>query len=174
MSVVACVVKKDSIQIAADSLISNGMHRRDGLSFKKIKKFSNFIIGATGSVQEIQLLYSYASEFPPPNNLKELTIYMADFYKQRDELHESLCPGEKNGMTSDITFVIIISNKAFVVSDFYIDEIKTFHAIGSGENYALGALAAGADVREAVRIACKYQSECGLPVHFFEVLKKGK
>ena len=40
-----------------------------------------------------------------------------------------------------------------------------FHAIGSGMNTALGAMAAGADAIRAVRIACRFITSCGEPIH---------
>jgi 20S proteasome alpha/beta subunit len=40
-----------------------------------------------------------------------------------------------------------------------------FTAIGSGSHFALGALEHGATAIQAVRIACKRVSSCGLPIH---------
>lgn len=37
-------------------------------------------------------------------------------------------------------------------------------AIGSGADYALGAMAVGADAAQAVRAACRYNVDCGGPV----------
>lgn len=40
-----------------------------------------------------------------------------------------------------------------------------FHADGSGCAIAIGAMAAGADAKRAVEIACDYDTQCGGPVH---------
>lgn len=40
-----------------------------------------------------------------------------------------------------------------------------FYAAGSGEQIALGAMAAGATAEEAVNIACEYSQTCGGAVH---------
>lgn len=40
-----------------------------------------------------------------------------------------------------------------------------FHALGSGSELALGAMAAGASPAEAVTIACEYDGYSSLPVH---------
>jgi hypothetical protein len=48
-----------------------------------------------------------------------------------------------------------------------------FAAVGSGAAYALGAMAAGADPRDAVSIACGFDPHSRPPVHF-EVLHHGK
>lgn len=55
---------------------------------------------------------------------------------------------------------------------FLADEGLTFsgpidcqvYAIGSGAEFALGAMAAGASAEEAVRVACRYDPHCGEPV----------
>lgn len=39
-----------------------------------------------------------------------------------------------------------------------------FYAIGSGDEYAMGAMEAGATVEEAVRIACKFDTLSELPI----------
>ena len=39
-----------------------------------------------------------------------------------------------------------------------------FHAIGSGSYLAIGAMAMGADAREAVTVACTYETGCGGPI----------
>lgn len=45
-------------------------------------------------------------------------------------------------------------------------------AWGSGSDFALGALAMGADAAEAVRVASKYSVSCGFGVDAFRVLEK--
>ena len=39
-----------------------------------------------------------------------------------------------------------------------------YHAIGSGAQLAIGAMAMGATAVEAVEVACRYSNTCGLPV----------
>jgi hypothetical protein len=48
-------------------------------------------------------------------------------------------------------------------------------AWGSGQDFALGALAMGADARKAVGIACQYSTDCGFGVEAFDIdIKNGK
>lgn len=44
-----------------------------------------------------------------------------------------------------------------------------FMAFGAGRDYALGAMAMGADAVQAVEIASRYCASCGLGVDWFEV-----
>lgn len=47
-----------------------------------------------------------------------------------------------------------------------------YAACGSGADYALSAMDAGADARTAVVIACKRNTACRLPVHYMTLVKK--
>lgn len=50
--------------------------------------------------------------------------------------------------------------------DLGIWEVEHYYtAIGSGSDFAIGAMEAGADARKAVRIACKRDMNSRLPVH---------
>jgi hypothetical protein len=42
------------------------------------------------------------------------------------------------------------------------------HAIGSGSDYALGALEMGATIEQAIVVACRLNDCCGLPVHILQ------
>ena len=50
----------------------------------------------------------------------------------------------------------------------YVEE--PFQAWGSGAEYALGAMAMGANARQAVEIAGRFSATCGLGVDAFDVL----
>jgi hypothetical protein len=49
---------------------------------------------------------------------------------------------------------------------------KGFYGVGSGSSYAIGALAQGATVEEALKIASKYDAYTSAPFMFVEQLKK--
>jgi hypothetical protein len=49
-----------------------------------------------------------------------------------------------------------------------IDVIQVPMAWGSGQDFALGALAMGADARKAVEIASQFSTDCGLGVEAFD------
>jgi len=46
-----------------------------------------------------------------------------------------------------------------------------FYAIGSGEVFAKGAMAAGASAEEAVKLTCEWCDACGGDLHVFSVSK---
>lgn len=54
-------------------------------------------------------------------------------------------------------------------------EISTpFAAIGTGKEFAMGAMAAGKSAAESVRIACRYDINSRLPIHVVALAKKTK
>jgi ATP-dependent protease HslVU (ClpYQ) peptidase subunit len=65
----------------------------------------------------------------------------------------------------------MVSNKkkVFLADGLFVVRVKKYIAIGSGSEIALGALAAGVDVKKAVEITCAYNTLCGLPVVYTEV-----
>lgn len=74
--------------------------------------------------------------------------------------------------TLDDTEVLVLSRKGIEYWDEAMHPlpIKTkFTAIGSGSQAALGALFAGADLKEAVKIACKIDTYSALPVKVLEL-----
>jgi ATP-dependent protease HslVU (ClpYQ) peptidase subunit len=73
-------------------------------------------------------------------------------------------------------FSVVVLNKhgifAFGDCSFPDRVLRDFHAIGSGALCALGAMAAGADPRKAIEIACEYADGTGLPVQEFKLRAK--
>lgn len=78
--------------------------------------------------------------------------------------------GEKPLMPSNVddfgALVVDVKRRVWNIHDtlFYVHCSAKQWAIGSGANYALGAMAAGATAAQAVRIASKLDVHCGLGV----------
>lgn len=63
--------------------------------------------------------------------------------------------------------IVAYADGAASLYDRFMSEIKMsepFHAIGSGKEIAIGAMAAGASAEDAVRIACIYDAYSAEPV----------
>lgn len=68
----------------------------------------------------------------------------------------------------DLRAIIVRPDGAvFLAEDVYFSGPieTTCYAIGSGADFALGAMACGATAEEAVRVACRFDDHCGEPVH---------
>lgn len=75
-----------------------------------------------------------------------------------------------DALTGELSFRALMLNEAgelflFDSSPWASGPIRSkFYAIGTGAEYAMGAMAAGASAKEAVKIACKLDPHSGLPV----------
>ena len=168
MSIITCRVTKDKIYLAADSQLTCGSDRRPGLLYKKIIKIKDIVLCAVGTCAEVNLLVEYIKENKLPRSPQKLTLYMANFYKWRDEVTPTLIPEEKD-RTSHCQFMFIVRGKVLYAASLFATEVLEFHAIGSGEDLAMGAMECGVSVKKAVEVACKYNTDCGLPVQYMEI-----
>ena len=50
--------------------------------------------------------------------------------------------------------------------------VEKYHAVGGGAHFALGAMSAGADPEQAVRLTCKRIDGCSLPVVKRDILPR--
>lgn len=67
--------------------------------------------------------------------------------------------------------IVVIKGKAYEYEQLPIRQCVegTPHAWGSGRDYAIGALAMGATAAEAVKVASRFSTTCGLGVDAFVV-----
>lgn len=125
-------------EMAADSRFS-----AEGLYFRgqKIFRKNDVLIGIAGDVVPAMLFVDwYGTPGPPP---PELLSANADFS------------------------ALVLSKAGLFEFDKWCKGLKVhgrFYAIGSGAAVALGALQMGANARAAARVACKFDSGCGLPI----------
>jgi len=168
MSVVVGQVTKNKILLAADSQISCGREIRDNLSFTKINIIKDIVVGTVGECQEALILNSYIKNTIVPDNICGLVGYFAEFYKYRDSLNRKIEPEGKDSLTNS-QFMLVVNGTLFFVNELYVDMVVTYHAMGIGDEYAYGAMEAGANIVKAVEIACKFSTDCGLPVQYMEI-----
>lgn len=115
----------------------------------KIYKFSphpdtypvcEFIVGFAGSASQI--------------------ITIAEFFSAPDNFNKAPKVGPCLGL------VLTAKGQIFMFDDYtkWLAVNEPYHAIGSGSDYALGAMALGATTKEAVKIASKHDSYSGMGV----------
>lgn len=168
MSVITCKVTEDKIQIATDTQLTKSEQSCPGLLYSKVAEIGELIIGQTGSCEEGVLFFNFVADNSVPADSGKIVLFMSEFYKYRDSIYSTLKPKEEDG-ASFCQYYIAIRGHIFLVNDFFVCEVTGDHAIGCGDKYALGAMAHGASVVEAVEITCKYDNNCSLPVKYFEM-----
>lgn len=165
MSVVACRVTKDYIQIASDSIIVRGWTQAKGENgHGKLVQINDLIIGSVGSAQESSLFQLYCTTRKPAAATEAAILeFISDFAEW------------KRKKTSDFyllnNYILVVDKKAFCIEKFFVEEIKTFQAIGAGMDFALASMKLGTSVETAVKTACELSAMCEEPIIQFEIKK---
>jgi ATP-dependent protease HslVU (ClpYQ) peptidase subunit len=171
MSIVACKVTKDTIYLAADTQLTHGNEKRWGLKYKKIRRVAGLVVCSVGACSEADLFCKYIEEHEFPHYKKDIPIFMADFFKYKESFHDKMKTKDEEDI-SECTFLVVFKNNVYLIADLFVAKVRDFIAIGSGEGYAIGAMAMGATVQKAVEITCKYVCACGLPVQYMEIERR--
>jgi ATP-dependent protease HslVU (ClpYQ) peptidase subunit len=126
--------------LAFDSKASSGGQHAGWVM--KGKKTNKYLIAACGSCEDIQAFMDW----------------MESGGKQEDK--------KTYGLDRDVDINALVIDKKTRVYQYegrlypYVIEAD-IHALGSGREYAIGAMAAGSSAQQAVRIASKYDSGTG-------------
>lgn len=167
MSVVATKVTDQEIIIAADSITTRGSTQAKNAA-KLFETDSGVIIGGCGlSEQTILLrlfLETHVPKVPSEDALLELFSEFHDWLRKKTG---------NNGYQLDNHFHFVFSGKAFSIHEYCIREIKDYHAIGAGMDYALAALYLGQSPERAVEAATELSIYCEKPVVVFR-MPRGK
>ena len=182
MSVVVGVKKSGSVAIAADTQSSQGEIILPGdskSSAKKILKIGKSYLGITGSSSHLLVIQSLYKNHPDLFNLSNTDAIFETFRSIHKKLvddyyllTEEVDPDQE--YESNQMFGIVISSRGLFLFQSYreVSEFENFWASGSGAVLALGSMestyrsnrSAKSIAEEAVRVACRYDKGCGLPI----------
>lgn len=160
MSIVACQIKKDYIEISADQQVTWGDSYKEvtGMNYpensSKLFEVNNMIIGGSGNTQEFSFLRLFAKNHRPAkadiNSVLEYLVEFSDWVRKKDS----------NFKLSNC-LILVFDGKVFETIHLEVREVKDYTATGSGMFLALGAMEMGADTKKAVDVAKKYDLYCG-------------
>ncbi len=126
----------DGLTLAADSLVTAGKDRWG--SHRKLIKHKGRLIAFTGSIAGGLVLIEWFCEGAEPQ----------EFPRLKSDEHAQL--------------IVVADGKAWHYESRHIPSMCGVpSAWGTGREYALGAMAAGADARQAVRIAARFDALTG-------------
>ena len=166
MSVVCAKVYDDRIEIAADSIIVYGWSKETKGDFSKLVKINEMIIGGTGNCDELSLLLHFAKTHKPETPTESgLLSFVAEFSKWKREYY--------NDSSIFNTYIVVFEEKVFRIEKFFVREIKSYTAIGAGEDFANAAMYLNHSPREAVKVACDLSCFVAEPI-IEEVIKLQK
>jgi len=158
MSVVTCRIKGDKIEFAADSAITSGdMQNTKETTFVKLIQVKDIVLGAVGKCDEAAMFCVFLRTHCPKSgevgSILELLVEFASWKKEKQGEHKI-----------ENSYIYGVAGRAFRSVGFFVDEVKTHIAIGSGREYAYAALDMGFSPAEAVKTACKYNIYCSEPI----------
>jgi ATP-dependent HslUV protease subunit HslV len=184
MSVVIAVQKGPTIAIACDSILHSGSRREaeDNVVSPKIRRFGQSYVASTGWSVYDNVMVDYLSRRAAPAFRDEVGIYRffltlwkalrRDYGLVNEQCHEDKSPfGDL-----DSSFLIVNRNGIFGVDvDMSVLRYRKYHAIGSGSEYAMGAVHALYDherdaqtiARRAADAAVFFEKSCGGAVQVF-------
>jgi ATP-dependent protease HslVU (ClpYQ) peptidase subunit len=176
MTTIIGVQTADGCVIASDSRVAEGGKVYTHPQMVKAVERGSYIIGGAGDYRALQVvlhgwspprvtakakqnLYEFVINKVAPSLKTTLTDAGIEFNKPSD-----------NDDKFELQLIVGINGNIFEIdSDFAVAMNDTgLYAIGSGGDYALGALHAGATVLEAMRIAAVNNNGTSAPFHILE------
>ena len=158
MSVIACRVYDDRIDLAADSIRVSGWgsQRTDG-KLTKLARVRDVVVGGSGYAAENGLIQLFLQTHrPSAADVQSLLTFLGEF---GDWKHKRTgCSKVSNA------YLFAFEGRAFATVEYYIEEVHNYYAIGAGEDVATTALHLGHSPRDAVRVACELSVFCEGPI----------
>lgn len=191
MSVAVAVNRGGSVALATDSVTSFGSLQlpADNLSATKVVKCGSSWIAGTGWSKYDLILKDYISRTKRAPKLDdEMSIFKffhalwGDLGKRYSLVNEQADDKDSPFGDLDSSFLIASTKGIFyVASDMSVTSFDQYFAIGSGQDYALGAChvlksskqSASKLASGAAEAACAYDTYCGGEINVIEVKQKG-
>lgn len=159
MSVVACKIRNDGYDIAADSISVRGYTQTKGenTNLSKLFEINDIVVGTVGTAEEGSLFRLFcATRKPAAANEYAILEFLSEFSEWKDK--------KTNSLSIENSYLIGFGGKCFAVEQWLVEEILTFQAIGAGMDFALAALHLGHSAKEAVETAIELSVYCEAPV----------
>ncbi|MEM9481342.1 MAG: MFS transporter [Verrucomicrobiota bacterium] len=188
MSVITIVRKETTCAIAADSLSCDGsrLHSREySRNDSKIVRLGEHCFGLVGYTAHSLVFKSLIERYPNKFDLRSkrhIFESLLALHKVMKEDYFLQSSDELSGQpyeSSQMDFCLANSTGIYVIESYReVLEIDRFWAIGSGSNYALGAIHARYDdesldaeklARVGVAAGCAFNAYCGEPIDSFSI-----
>lgn len=190
MGIVLAVKKKGLLCIAADSMTISGGSRKQSAEYvmnsDKIIQWGTSYIGTAAHPSWTLVLKSYISQIKHKPLLKSKEEIFEELLKMHEVLKEKyyLSPGaDEDDLFESSRFESLIVNAYGIFKTYELRSVQQFvhfAAIGSGEEYALGALQALYDrvdsaeeiAKRALDAVVEFDDSSGLPGTFYTIKSK--
>jgi ATP-dependent protease HslVU (ClpYQ) peptidase subunit len=149
-----------------------------GHGSSKIVKHNGYLLGAAGDVRIINVL-SYASNLPAPPTVRGLRLdkfITAKFIPALRDVFDREGITTKNETDTDSVVMVLVNATVYEIGGdwAWVRDASGLYAIGSGGDFALGALAmldvSGVDIAKksvttALEVAARFDSGTAAPFH---------
>ena len=185
MTVAVAVRKQDRLVLAADALVHFGGQRfvPRNTRARKIHRIGESLIAWAGWSLYAELLTAHLSvqEPPPLSTEAEVFTFFVQFWRAMQANYTYLQGTPEAGhpfANLDSTFLLVNPSGIYrVAGDMDVTTFTEYSAIGSGSQYALGALSVlydqlddpAAIARRAVEVGIDFDVYCGAPIDLEEV-----
>ena len=181
MSTIVAVKKNGLAVIGADTQFNRGsliVQPRYQKNHKKIIKFKDSYLGIIGSSAHHNVMASILSKYRKDicfNSVKDIfETFLWLHPKLKDEYFVNTSEEKDQEYESNQLHILLVNPSGIfdVMSYREVTEFSRFWSIGSGDEYALGAMYAIYDKVDDVRqiaktgisAACEFNEKCGLPM----------
>ena len=178
MTTIVAVQYEDKVTFGADSQVTSPTGRRSSHPLMvKISERNDFIIAGSGECAPCDIAQHLW--IPPiPNNKDWNDLYHFMISKVVPSLKACFKEQEYKWDSDDdetkFCFLIAVGGQIFEISDDFSISLdsKGFYGVGSGSNYAIGALSAGATLAKALKIASDNDVYSSSPFMYHTQYKK--
>jgi ATP-dependent protease HslVU (ClpYQ) peptidase subunit len=167
MTTIIAIRDSRGFTFAADAQVTDTERPYQHRSMKKIVEVNEYVMAGAGNSRCCDvILYGWK---PPAYDGSEPYIFMVSkFIPEMRRQHEDA--GITMKEDEDFVFLVGFKDRVFhVASNYAVLETNTgIYGIGTGAAYALGAIAHGATLQEAMKIAKKFDINTGGKIQIVE------
>lgn len=167
MTTIAALKTDAGVWIAADRAYCDGLHKRTHKGIAKLTRFSGFWVGSAGNALYNRALkdFSYDSAI---TCLKDAHDFAWAFTKYMDVQFQT-----PYSVDDPYYLLIAAPSGIYHVNGCYASEPDTaYDAIGSGAEFAKGALFAGATLEQAMHAAAKFDGGTSVEFDCFRIAQQ--
>lgn len=176
MTTIIGFVKNNTVILGADSQVTNGTRANNHTKMEKITKNNGYLICGSGDSQPCDVLqHIFIPPVPTANERKNLYKFMITKFvpAARECLEENGWKPDPNDKESGFNLLVAFDGELFDIGDDFsvILNDSGIYGVGSGSQFGIGALSAGATIEEALEIAAKNDIYTSAP---FQIVKQSK
>lgn len=159
MTTIIGVEYEDKAVMACDNLIHADTAKYEDERMSKITERNGYFIGVAGDVALCNIINHIWS--PPKPTLKDKDLYKFVVTKVVPSLKALVTPDKKDDMSFNV--LLMVKGRLFEIDEDFATTVRKdgIYGIGSGGDYAMGALDTGASLEDAILTASKFDPKTG-------------